>query len=58
MAKASTRTPAARLTVQKRLLLFCLAARSDWQAASIVHGTAQYMLIRGFSSARERPAIT
>ena len=38
---------AARLTAEERLLLFCLASGSDWQAASITRATAEYMLMRG-----------
>jgi hypothetical protein len=38
---------AARLTPEERLLLFCLASGSDWQAASITHATAEDMLMRG-----------
>jgi hypothetical protein len=30
-----------------RLLLFCLASDTDWQAASIMHATAQHMMVRG-----------
>jgi hypothetical protein len=38
---------AAALTVPERLLLFCLASGTDWQAASITHATAQQMMVRG-----------
>jgi hypothetical protein len=38
---------AAALTVPERLLLFCLASDTDWQAASITHATAQHMMVRG-----------
>jgi hypothetical protein len=38
---------AAELTVPERLLLFCLASDTDWQAASVTHATAQHMLVRG-----------
>jgi hypothetical protein len=33
--------------VPERLLLFCLASDTDWQAASITHATAQHMMVRG-----------
>jgi hypothetical protein len=33
--------------VPERLLLFCLASDTDWQAASITHATAQQMMVRG-----------
>jgi hypothetical protein len=35
------------LTIPERLLLFCLASNTDWQAASITHATAQHMMVRG-----------
>jgi hypothetical protein len=38
---------AAELTVPERLLLFCLASDTDWQAASVTHATAQHMMVRG-----------
>jgi hypothetical protein len=38
---------AAGLTIPERLLLFCLATNTDWQAASITHATAQHILVRG-----------
>jgi hypothetical protein len=38
---------AAGLTVPERLLLFCLATDTDWQAASITHATAQQTMVRG-----------
>jgi hypothetical protein len=34
------------LTVPERLLLFCLATGTDWQAASITHATAHQMMVR------------
>jgi hypothetical protein len=37
---------AAELTVPERVLLFCLASDTDWQAVSITHATAQYMMVR------------
>jgi hypothetical protein len=39
----------------ERLLLFCLASDTDWQAASITHATAQHMMVRGLI---ERQAAT
>jgi hypothetical protein len=55
-----TKTPtvestAAALTVPERLLLFCLASGTDWQAAGIAHATAQHMMVRGLI---ERQATT
>jgi len=38
---------AGALTVPERLLLFCLASDTDWQAASITQATAQHMMVRG-----------
>jgi hypothetical protein len=43
---ASPASIAAALTVPERLLLFCLASDTDWQAASITHATAQHMMVR------------
>jgi hypothetical protein len=45
----------AALTVPERLLLFCLASGTDWQAAGITHATAQHMMVRGLI---ERQAAT
>jgi hypothetical protein len=48
MAKTpTTESIAAALTVPERLLLFCLASGTDWQAASVTHATAQHMMVRG-----------
>jgi hypothetical protein len=41
MAKPTAASIAAALTVPERLLLFCLACDTGWQAASITHATAQ-----------------
>jgi hypothetical protein len=41
--------------VPERILLFCLASDTDWQAASITHATAQQMMVRGLI---ERHAAT
>jgi hypothetical protein len=46
-AKQTAETIAAELTVPERLLLFCLASDTDWQAASITHATAEHMMVRG-----------
>jgi hypothetical protein len=54
-AKPTANSIAAPLTVPERLLLFCLASDTDWQAASITHATAQHMLVRGLI---ERQAAT
>ena len=45
--KSTPASIAAALTVPERILLFCLASDTDWQAASITHATAQHMLVRG-----------
>jgi hypothetical protein len=42
MAKPTPASIAAGLTVPERILLFCLASETDWQAASITHATAQH----------------
>ena len=48
MTKMPTPAPIAPdLAVPERLLLFCLASDTDWQAATITHATAQHMLVRG-----------
>jgi hypothetical protein len=48
MAKTPTADSiAAELPVPERLLLFCLASDTDWQAASITHATAQHVMVRG-----------
>ena len=46
MPKPTPDLIAAALTVPERLLLFCLASDTDWQAASITHATAQHMMVR------------
>jgi hypothetical protein len=33
--------------VPERLLLFCLASNTDWQAANITHATAHHIRVRG-----------
>jgi hypothetical protein len=53
----TTKTPtaestAAALTVPERLLLFCLASGTDWQAAGITHATGQHMMVRGLIERR------
>jgi len=55
MAKPTPQSIAAELTVPERLLLFCLASDTDWQAASITHATAQHMMVRGLIQ-RDRAA--
>jgi hypothetical protein len=50
LTMAKTPTPesiAAELTVPERILLFCVASDTDWQAASVTHATAQHMMVRG-----------
>jgi hypothetical protein len=57
MAKTPTAESTA-LTVPERILLFCLASGTDWQAASITHATAQQMIVRGLiEGERERPLM-
>jgi hypothetical protein len=61
MAKMPTaESIAAELTVPERLLLFCLASDTDWQAAGITHATAQHMMVRGLieRQAASRYALT
>jgi hypothetical protein len=60
-AMPSANSIAAALTVPERLLLFCLASNSDWQAASITHATAQQMMVHGLierDQAASRYALT
>jgi hypothetical protein len=33
--------------VPERILLFCLASDTDWQAAGITHAMAQQMIVGG-----------
>ena len=47
-ATPTSQSIAAELTVPERLLLFCLASDTDWQAASITHARAQQMMVRGW----------
>jgi NADPH:quinone reductase-like Zn-dependent oxidoreductase len=54
-AKSPPQSIAAELTVPERLLLFCPASDTDWQAASITHATAQHMMVRIWSSAIKGP---
>ena len=37
----------ASLSVQERVLLFCLASGTDWERAGVTHATAQQVLVRG-----------
>jgi hypothetical protein len=46
-SKPTAESIAAALTVPERLLLFCLASNTDWQAAGITHATAQQLMVRG-----------
>jgi hypothetical protein len=48
MPKPSPESIAADLTVQERILLFCLASDTDWQKARVTHATAQHMMVRGW----------
>jgi hypothetical protein len=47
VAKPTAEATAAGLTDPERILLFCLASDTDWQAASVTHMTAQHMMVRG-----------
>ncbi len=47
-----TKPPMARdiaetLTVPERVMLFCLAPKTDWLKAGVRHGVAQTLLVRG-----------
>jgi len=53
--KPTAASIATELTVPERILLFCLASDTDWQAASITHTTAQHMMVRGLIE-RDRAA--
>ena len=44
---ASPESIAASLAGSERMLLFCLASRTDWHKAGVRPATAQAMLIRG-----------
>jgi hypothetical protein len=46
-AKPTPASIATSLTVHERILPFCLASDTDWQAASITHATAQRLMVRG-----------
>jgi hypothetical protein len=46
-AKPPAESIAAGLTIPERILLFCLASDTDWQAGGITHATAQHMMVRG-----------
>ena len=47
--------PQPRSPLPERILLFCLASGTDWQAASIMRVTAQHLMVRGLI---ERHAAT
>jgi hypothetical protein len=54
MAKApATDTIAAELTVQARVLLFCLASDTDWFKAGVAPSIAQHMLVRAGELAQD-----
>jgi uncharacterized protein len=49
MAKAPTPTPrsiAESLSVPERVLLFCLASRTDWTKAGVTHAAVRHMIVR------------
>jgi hypothetical protein len=45
-------TIAADLTVQERVLLFCLASGTEWAQAGVTGATATAMLVRGLVNRR------
>ena len=50
MAKPKPDSPAAQaeaLSIPARLLLFCVAARTDWERAGIPRATVTTMVVRG-----------
>jgi hypothetical protein len=55
MSRPPVEPIAASLTVQERLLLFCLASGTDWQKASITPSAARHLMVRGLI---ERQAAT
>ena len=46
----------ASLSVQERVLLFCLASGTDWERAGVTHATAQQVLVRGLIDRASTPA--
>jgi hypothetical protein len=52
MARPTAASIAAELTVPERLLLFCLASDTDWQATGITRRTAEDGRRRNRSPAR------
>jgi hypothetical protein len=53
------RTPAdtaARLSVQERMLLFCLASGTDWQRAGVNVGAATPLVVRNLVERDHSPA--
>jgi hypothetical protein len=47
---------AARLTVQERVLLFCVASRTDWSRAGVSAGAATQLLIRNLVARDPSPS--
>ena len=47
MAKPKPDSPVQALSVPARLLLFCVAARIDWERAGVTRATVTTMVIRG-----------
>ena len=47
MAKPKPDSPVQALSVPARLLLFCVAARIDWERAGVTRGTVTTMVVRG-----------
>jgi hypothetical protein len=50
MAKAPTiGTIAAELSVQERVLLFCVVSDTNWVKTGVSHATAQHLLVRNLN---------
>jgi hypothetical protein len=57
--KRPPRTPAAMaslLSVQERILLFCLASGTDWQRAGVNVGAATLLMVRNLVERDQSPA--
>ena len=55
MAKLTAGSIAA--AAPERVLLFCLASDTDWQAAGVTHSTAQHMMVRGMIERHQAATI-
>jgi hypothetical protein len=47
MAKPKPDGPVPALSISARLLLFCVAARIDWERAGVTRATVTTMVVRG-----------